>query len=132
MRFTAEVGDLVRRVCRRSLTNGVRVELAHQGTLVVGVHASFVETDMTKRIGSPCLVGRCDEGTLARADAADVLEAADSNRSAPAGSPGAVGAGLIRTADNSAKRLGARRCKREHVSSAGAFGCCPVHLAGRG
>lgn len=38
---------------QRSLTNGVRVELAHQGTLVVGVHASFVETDMTEGIGAP-------------------------------------------------------------------------------
>src|SRR5258708_12658158 len=38
---------------QRSLTNGVRVELAHQDTLVVGVHASFVETDMTEGIGPP-------------------------------------------------------------------------------
>jgi NAD(P)-dependent dehydrogenase (short-subunit alcohol dehydrogenase family) len=30
-----------------SLTNGVRIELAHQGTLVVAVHASFIDTDMT-------------------------------------------------------------------------------------
>jgi NAD(P)-dependent dehydrogenase (short-subunit alcohol dehydrogenase family) len=29
-----------------SLTNGIRVELAHQGTLVVAVHASFIDTDM--------------------------------------------------------------------------------------
>jgi NAD(P)-dependent dehydrogenase (short-subunit alcohol dehydrogenase family) len=29
-----------------SLTNGVRIELHHQGTLVVGVHASFIDTDM--------------------------------------------------------------------------------------
>jgi len=29
-----------------SLTNGVRIELAHQGTLVVAVHASFIDTDM--------------------------------------------------------------------------------------
>ena len=29
-----------------SLTNGVRVELHHQGTLVVAVHASFIDTDM--------------------------------------------------------------------------------------
>jgi len=36
-----------------SLTNGVRVELAHQGTLVVGVHAGFIETDMTEGIGAP-------------------------------------------------------------------------------
>ncbi len=36
-----------------SLTNGVRVELAHQGTLVVGVHAGFVETGMTEGIDAP-------------------------------------------------------------------------------
>jgi NAD(P)-dependent dehydrogenase (short-subunit alcohol dehydrogenase family) len=29
-----------------SLTNGVRLELHHQGTLVVAVHASFIDTDM--------------------------------------------------------------------------------------
>jgi len=30
-----------------SMTNGVRIELHHQGTLVVGVHASFIDTDMS-------------------------------------------------------------------------------------
>ncbi len=29
-----------------SLTNGVRLELHHQGTLVVAVHASFIDTEM--------------------------------------------------------------------------------------
>ena len=29
-----------------SLTNGVRLELHHQGTLVVAVHAGFIDTDM--------------------------------------------------------------------------------------
>jgi NAD(P)-dependent dehydrogenase (short-subunit alcohol dehydrogenase family) len=29
-----------------SMTNGVRAELAPQGTLVVAVHASFIDTDM--------------------------------------------------------------------------------------
>jgi NAD(P)-dependent dehydrogenase (short-subunit alcohol dehydrogenase family) len=29
-----------------SLTNGVRIELARQGTLVVGVHAGFIDTEM--------------------------------------------------------------------------------------
>jgi NAD(P)-dependent dehydrogenase (short-subunit alcohol dehydrogenase family) len=29
-----------------SLTNGIRMELSRQGTLVVGVHASFIDTDM--------------------------------------------------------------------------------------
>ena len=28
------------------MTNGVRLELHHQGTLVVAVHASFIDTDM--------------------------------------------------------------------------------------
>ncbi len=30
-----------------SLTNGVRLELHNQGTLVVGVHASFIDTDLS-------------------------------------------------------------------------------------
>jgi NAD(P)-dependent dehydrogenase (short-subunit alcohol dehydrogenase family) len=33
-----------------SLTNGIRVELARQGTLVVAVHASFIDTDMAAGI----------------------------------------------------------------------------------
>ena len=36
-----------------SLTNGVRLELAHQGTLVVAVHASFIDTDMAAGIDAP-------------------------------------------------------------------------------
>src|SRR6266487_4261057 len=30
-----------------SLTNGIRIELHHQGTLVVAVHAGFIDTDMS-------------------------------------------------------------------------------------
>jgi NAD(P)-dependent dehydrogenase (short-subunit alcohol dehydrogenase family) len=36
-----------------SLTNGVRIELAHQGTLVVAVHAGFIDTDMAAGIDVP-------------------------------------------------------------------------------
>jgi NAD(P)-dependent dehydrogenase (short-subunit alcohol dehydrogenase family) len=36
-----------------SLTNGVRIELAHQGTLVVAVHASFIDTDMATGTTEP-------------------------------------------------------------------------------
>ncbi|MGP7997333.1 MAG: SDR family oxidoreductase [Streptosporangiaceae bacterium] len=36
-----------------SLTNGVRLELHHQGTLVVGVHASFIDTDMAALTNAP-------------------------------------------------------------------------------
>lgn len=36
-----------------SLTNGVRNELRKQGTLVVGVHAAFIDTDMAKHIQAP-------------------------------------------------------------------------------
>jgi NAD(P)-dependent dehydrogenase (short-subunit alcohol dehydrogenase family) len=32
-----------------SLTNGIRVELAHHGTLVVAVHAAFIDTDLSVR-----------------------------------------------------------------------------------
>ena len=36
-----------------SMTNGLRNELATQGTQVVGVHVGFMDTDMTRRIDQP-------------------------------------------------------------------------------
>jgi len=36
-----------------SLTNGVRLELHHQGTLVVAVHAGFIDTDMAALVDVP-------------------------------------------------------------------------------
>ncbi|WP_406283633.1 SDR family oxidoreductase [Embleya sp. NBC_00896] len=36
-----------------SLTNAIRLELAAQGTLVVGVHAGFIDTDMAARVELP-------------------------------------------------------------------------------
>jgi NAD(P)-dependent dehydrogenase (short-subunit alcohol dehydrogenase family) len=36
-----------------SLTNGVRLELHHQGTLVVAVHAGFIDTDMAALVNNP-------------------------------------------------------------------------------
>jgi NAD(P)-dependent dehydrogenase (short-subunit alcohol dehydrogenase family) len=36
-----------------SLTNGIRIELAHHGTLVVAVHASFIDTDMSAGVDGP-------------------------------------------------------------------------------
>lgn len=36
-----------------SLTNGLRKELRPQGTLVVGVHAAYIDTDMASHIPSP-------------------------------------------------------------------------------
>ena len=36
-----------------ALTNGVRHELREQGTLVVGVHAAFIDTDMAKSFQAP-------------------------------------------------------------------------------
>jgi len=36
-----------------SLTNGIRLELHHQGTLVVAVHAGFIDTDMAAMIDAP-------------------------------------------------------------------------------
>jgi NAD(P)-dependent dehydrogenase (short-subunit alcohol dehydrogenase family) len=38
-----------------SLTNGVRLELHHQGTLVVAVHAGFIDTDMAALVNVPKL-----------------------------------------------------------------------------
>jgi NAD(P)-dependent dehydrogenase (short-subunit alcohol dehydrogenase family) len=36
-----------------SLTNGIRLELHHQGTLVVAVHAGFIDTDMAALVNNP-------------------------------------------------------------------------------
>lgn len=36
-----------------SLTNSLRVELATQGTLVVGVHVGFMDTDMAAGVDAP-------------------------------------------------------------------------------
>ena len=36
-----------------SPTNGVRIELAHQSTQVVGVHASFIDTEMAAGVTVP-------------------------------------------------------------------------------
>jgi NAD(P)-dependent dehydrogenase (short-subunit alcohol dehydrogenase family) len=36
-----------------SLTNAIRLELQSQGTLVVGVHAGYVDTDMAARVTQP-------------------------------------------------------------------------------
>ena len=36
-----------------SLTNGIRIELHHQGTLVVAVHAGFIDTDMAALVDLP-------------------------------------------------------------------------------
>lgn len=36
-----------------SLTNGLRNELRGQGTLVVGVHAAFIDTDMARGVPAP-------------------------------------------------------------------------------
>ena len=36
-----------------SLTNGIRIELHHQGTLVIAVHAGFIDTDMAALADAP-------------------------------------------------------------------------------
>jgi NAD(P)-dependent dehydrogenase (short-subunit alcohol dehydrogenase family) len=36
-----------------SMTNGLRIELADQGTQVVAVHAGFIDTDMAARVPGP-------------------------------------------------------------------------------
>ncbi len=35
------------------MTNGIRIELHHQGTLVVAVHAGFINTDMAALVDAP-------------------------------------------------------------------------------
>jgi NAD(P)-dependent dehydrogenase (short-subunit alcohol dehydrogenase family) len=53
-----------------SLTNGVRLELHHQGTLVVAVHAGFIDTDMAALVDAP----KTSPGSVAR-QAFDAVEA---------------------------------------------------------
>jgi NAD(P)-dependent dehydrogenase (short-subunit alcohol dehydrogenase family) len=36
-----------------ALTNGLRIELAQQGTQVVGLHAGFIDTDLARDIAAP-------------------------------------------------------------------------------
>src|SRR5215472_388142 len=36
-----------------ALTNGLRIELAQHGTQVVGLHAGFIDTDVTRNIDAP-------------------------------------------------------------------------------
>ena len=54
-----------------SLTNGIRIELAHHCTLVVAVHASFIDTDMAAGIDAP----KISPQSVAR-QAFDAVEAA--------------------------------------------------------
>jgi NAD(P)-dependent dehydrogenase (short-subunit alcohol dehydrogenase family) len=55
-----------------ALTNGVRIELARQQTLVVGVHAGFIDTDMAAGVDAP---------KISPADvAAQVLDAVEGGR----------------------------------------------------
>ena len=49
--FTASYG--ASKAAAWSLTNGVRLELHHQGTLVVAVHAGFIDTDMAAMVSEP-------------------------------------------------------------------------------
>ena len=36
-----------------ALTNGLRIELAQQGTRVVGLHAGFIDTDLARNVDAP-------------------------------------------------------------------------------
>ena len=49
--FTASYG--ASKAAARSLTNGVRLELHHQGTLVVAVYAGYIDTDMAVMTNEP-------------------------------------------------------------------------------
>jgi NAD(P)-dependent dehydrogenase (short-subunit alcohol dehydrogenase family) len=55
-----------------ALTNGLRIELAEQGTQVVGLHAGFIDTDLTRGIdapkSSPAAIVRATLAALERGD----------------------------------------------------------------
>jgi short-subunit dehydrogenase len=55
-----------------SLTNGIRIELAQQRTLVVAVHASFIDTDTATGTGAP----KMSPESVPR-QACDAIEAGD-------------------------------------------------------
>ena len=64
-----------------SLTNALRIELRRQGTLVVAVHAGFIDTDMaagvTRGEGQPAIRREADR-RRPRSDAEEVLADATS------------------------------------------------------
>jgi NAD(P)-dependent dehydrogenase (short-subunit alcohol dehydrogenase family) len=75
-----------------SLSNGLRLELAAQGTLVTGLHVGYMETDMTAGIDAP----KADPASIA-AQAIDAIEsgspevlADDTSRQVQAGLAGGV------------------------------------------
>jgi NAD(P)-dependent dehydrogenase (short-subunit alcohol dehydrogenase family) len=53
--YPAQAGYGAAKAAEWSLTNGLRVELHHQGTHIVGVHASYIDTDMTATVDAPKL-----------------------------------------------------------------------------
>jgi NAD(P)-dependent dehydrogenase (short-subunit alcohol dehydrogenase family) len=72
-----------------SLTNSLRTMLRPQGTLVVGVHAGYIDTDMTERITDPKIAPEQVADALVAgllADAEEVL-ADDVSRTAKAALP---------------------------------------------
>lgn len=84
-----------------SLTNGIRLELAKQGTLVTGLHLGLTDTDMTAGMsgdkGDPADVARAGLDGIA-AGALEVLADATSRRvkAALSGDPALLYPGVVR------------------------------------
>ena len=84
-----------------SLTNGIRLELAKQGTLVTGLHLGLTDTDMTAGMGGakndPADVARAGLDGIA-AGALEVLadEASRRVKAALSGDPAALYPGVVR------------------------------------
>jgi short-subunit dehydrogenase len=57
-----------------SLTNALRIELRHQGTLVVAVHAGFIDTDMAAGVTGDKITPRSVAEQIVAALAADEEE----------------------------------------------------------
>ena len=57
-----------------SLTNGIRLELHHQGTLVIAVHAGFIDTDMAALVDAPKISPRAMAGQICDAIEAGQVE----------------------------------------------------------
>ena len=64
-----------------SLTNGIRIELHHQATLVVAVHASFIDTDMAALADAPKISPESVAGQICDAVEAGQVEVLADDRS---------------------------------------------------
>ena len=118
-----------------ALTNGLRHELRAQGTLVVGVHAGFIDTDMVRGVEAPkvkpedvaaAVLQAIEDGSpevLADETARRVKQGFNAARRPTSAEPN--GQAILRSATQSAVDGG----QRPAPGWAGAHGCCEAVLS---